>query len=230
MYNKSMIKIGHRGAAGYEPENTLASFKKALQLGVDGVEFDVYALRDGTVVVMHDKKVDRTTNGKGSVTEKSLQELKQLDAGKGEKIPTLQEVLDVVDGHAQVNIELKGEQTAGPVANIIKDYVQHKGWKYNDFFVSSFNHKELKRFKELLPNVKIGVLIIGLLVRFDQYKKIDAYSVNMFSKLIRKSTVEKAHKHGLKVYAYTVNTEKEIEKMKNFQVDGIISDYPDRIK
>ena len=115
-----MIRIGHRGAMGYEPENTLRSFKKALALKVDMIEFDVYVCKTGEVVVIHDDKVDRTTNGKGYVVQKTLQELTSLDAGKGEKIPLLEEALDCINKKVQVNIELKGEGTAEPVYKIIQ--------------------------------------------------------------------------------------------------------------
>src|SRR5260221_725361 len=107
-----MLVFGHRGAMGYEPENTLRSFEKAIELGVTMIELDVFVLQDGSVVAIHDPVLNRTTNGNGIVTNKSLQEIKMLDAGKGEKIPTLQEVLDVVARRVRVNIELKGKNTA----------------------------------------------------------------------------------------------------------------------
>ncbi len=99
-YNNNMITIGHRGASGYEPENTLVSFKKALALGVDAVELDVHLSKDGYVVVIHDKWVNRTTNGMGLIAHKTFNEFKKLDAGNGEKIPTLPEVLELVDRKA----------------------------------------------------------------------------------------------------------------------------------
>lgn len=228
-----MLRYGHRGARGYAPENTLASIKKALELGVDGIEFDVYALYDGTVIVIHDKTVDRTTNGKGDIEKKTLKEIKQLDAGNKEKIPTLHEVLDVVNRKAIVNIELKGKGTAMPVANIINTYVKEKAWKYNDFLVSSFNHQELQAFNKILPQVRIGVLITfinRIFLQPERYKKdFSAYSLHLWEKFTTKSVVKKIHKHGLKVFVYTVNEETSIEKMKTFGVDCIISDYPDRI-
>lgn len=226
-----MQNIAHRGASGYEPENTLASFKKALSLGVDGIELDVYALQDGTVVVIHDETVDRTTDGSGNVIDKSLAEIKKLDAGDGEKIPTLSEVLDLINRKVCVHIELKGENTAKPVSSIIKEYVSKKNWKYSDFFVSSFDHNELKSFKNLLPQVGIGALIIGVIKKLDSYKNdMDAESVNIWFHLARKSDIKKAHDIGLKVLVYTVNSKKDIEKMKLYGVDGIITNYPDRVK
>ncbi|MEM3426627.1 MAG: glycerophosphodiester phosphodiesterase family protein, partial [Thermoproteota archaeon] len=101
----SVLKIGHRGARFYEPENTLRSFRKALELGVDAVELDVRRTRDGELVVIHDAEVDRTTNGKGLVRELTLEEIRRLDAGKGEKIPTLEEALDFLDGRVKILIE-----------------------------------------------------------------------------------------------------------------------------
>ncbi len=119
-----MLKIGHRGAMGYAPENTLGSFAKALELGVDGIELDVHVCKSGEVVVIHDERVDRTTNGKGQVKEMTLKELKELDAGKGERIPTLEEVLDFVDRRAFIDIELKAEGIGNSVADIVRKYIQ----------------------------------------------------------------------------------------------------------
>jgi glycerophosphoryl diester phosphodiesterase len=225
-----MLKIGHRGASGYAPENTLASFKKAVEIGVDGVELDVRITKDGELVVIHDAWVNRITNGWGRVSEKTLNELKQLDAGNGEKIPTLQEVLDLINRKVQVHIELKGKNTARPVAKIIEEYIKKKGWKYNDFFVSSFNHNELMIFKRKIPQIKIGALIVGVFIHYDRYIALGAYSINMWSKLVRKPVVENAHKRGLKVFVYTVNSEEEMERMKNLGVEGIFTNFPDRMK
>ena len=157
-----MLKIGHRGAMGHEPENTLCSFQKALELGVDMIELDVYVLKTGELVVIHDDKVDRTTNGHGYVIDKSFKEIRSLDAGQGEKIPTLNEVFGLVDKKVPINVELKGEGTAIPVAKLIEQYINDKGWTEEHFLVSSFDHPELKKFKELKPNIRIGALITGI--------------------------------------------------------------------
>lgn len=226
-----MLVFAHRGASGYAPENTLASFEKALEMGADGIELDVRLTKDGHVVVMHDPLVMRTTKRFGSIAGKTLKNLQQLDAGKGEKIPTLQEVLDLVHKKAQVHIELKGKGTPTPVANIITEYIQKKKWSYSDFVVSSFHHNELREFKKLLPQVQIGALIIGCNIEFDKYiKEFDAYSINMWSQLIKKSTVEEAHKRGFKIFAYTVNTISGASNMEKLRVDGIFTNYPDRVR
>ncbi len=225
-----IIKIGHRGAMGYAPENTLKSFKKALELNVDAVELDVYVCKSGELVVLHDNKVDRTTNGKGYIAEKTLDELKTLDAGGGEKIPLLSEVFDIIDKQVKINIELKGISTAKPVYELIENYVKNKSWKYDDFIISSFNHYELKKFKELNPNIKIGALIAGIPIGFAEFaKKINADSVNLCIEFINQEFVDDAHKRGLKVYVQTVNDLDDIKRMKNLNVDGIFSNFPDRL-
>lgn len=228
--SKSFIKIGHRGAMGYEPENTLLSFKKALELGVDAIELDVYVCKTGELVVIHDDKVDRTTNGGGYVMEKTFDELRKLDAGKGEKIPTLSEVLDLVNRKVKVNIELKGVGTAKPVSDLVKYYVGNKGWNFDDFIVSSFNHYELKEFSALSPNVKIGVLIVGIPLGFAEFaEKLNAYSVNLCVEFINQEFVDDAHKRGMKVFVWTVNDLDEIKRIKSLGVDGIFSNFPDRL-
>ena len=119
-----VLRIGHRGAAGHAPENTLLSLNKAMELGCDMTEIDVHICASGEVVVIHDDVVDRTTDGTGAVSELSLDELKSLDAGKGEKISTLNKVLSSLKGRISLNIEFKGEGTPEPVFGIVKD----SGW------------------------------------------------------------------------------------------------------
>ena len=225
-----LIRIGHRGACGYEPENTLASFKKAIELDVDMVEFDVCVCKSGEIVVIHDDKVDRTTNGKGYVIGKTLEELRTLDAGNGEKIPTLIEVLDLIERKVKVNIELMGRGIAKSVSEIINEYVSKNGWHYEDFFVSSFNHYELQKFSQINSDVKIGALIYGIpLGRTEFVEELNSYSVNPSLEFVDKEFVEDAHKRGLKVFVYTVNDPDDIERMKKMGVDGLFSDFPDRL-
>ncbi len=215
---------------GYEPENTLASFKKALNLGVDMVELDVYVLKTGELVVIHDDRVDRTTNGQGYVADKTFAEIRSLDAGKGEKIPTLNEVFNLIDRKVPINIELKGAGTAGPVAKLIGEYISEHGWTNDDFLVSSFNHRELKKFKDLKPTIRIGALITGIPIGYAEFaQKLGAYSLNPSLEFISQEYVDDAHKRGLKVLVYTVNEKDDIKKMMELGVDGLFSNYPDRI-
>ena len=227
---RMILKIGHRGAVGYEPENTLLSFKKALELNVNMIELDVHVCKTGEVVVIHDDKVDRTTDGKGYVAKKTFQKIRTLDAGKGQKIPTLQEVLDMVNRKAKINIELKGKGTAKPVFGIIEKYVKEKAWLYDDFLISSFNRHELQKFYQLNPKVRLGILIGRTAVGFERIaKKIHAYSVNAKMELVNKNFVDDARKKGLRVFVWTVNDFKDMERMKLLEVDGICSDFPDRL-
>ena len=215
---------------GYEPENTLLSFKKALELNVDMIELDVHVCKTGEVVVIHDDKVDRTTDGKGYVAKKTFQKIRTLDAGKGQKIPILQEVLDMVDRKAKINIEFKGKGTAKPVFGIIEKYVKEKRWSYDDFLISSFNRHELQKFYQLNPKVRLGILIGRTAVGFERIaKKIHAYSVNAKMELVNKNFVDDARKKGLRVFVWTVNDFKDMERMKLLEVDGICSDFPDRL-
>jgi len=228
--NKTFLKIGHRGAAGYAPENTIASFKKALSLGVDAIELDVYVCASGELVVIHDDRVDRTTNGNGYVVDKNLEELRILDAGSKEKIPLLEEVLDLIDNKVIVNIELKGTKTAELVSQIIHKYIKEKNWDKANFLVSSFNHPELKLFKKLMPEIKIGALLTGIPESYAEFgEKLGAYSVNLSMEFIDQKFVDDAHKRGLKVFIWTVNESDDIEKMKVLDVDGMFSNFPDKL-
>lgn len=225
-----MIKIGHRGAMGYEPENTLISFKRALDLKVDMIELDVYACKTKELVVIHDDKVDRTTNGKGWVTEMTFEELRSLDAGRGEKIPTLEEVFNLVDRKAKINVELKGPETAKPVLSLIDNYVNSKSFSYDDFLISSFNHYELAKAKKINPGIKIGALITGIPIEYAKFgQDLGAYSVNLCREFINQEFVNDAHKRGLKALVWTVNDHDEIKRMKDLGVDGIFSNFPDRL-
>ncbi len=227
---KTMIKIGHRGACGYEPENTLRSFAKAITLGVDIIELDVHVCKSGEVVVIHYDKVDYTTNGNGYVYEKTLDELQSLDAGQGEIIPTLEEVLNLIDRQVKVNIELKKPDTVQSVAHIIERYVHKKGWSYDDFLVSSFNHYALQQFHALLPQVDIGALLIGIPIGFADFaQKVNASIVVVAFHFINQDFVDDAHNREMKVFVFTVNDKDDIQRIKALGVDGIISDYPDRL-
>lgn len=228
--DKKILKIGHRGAMGHEPENTLRSFKKALALNVDAIELDVYVCKTGELVVIHDDKIDRTTNGTGYTEDKTFTELRQLDAGKGELIPTLEEVLDLVDKRVIVNIELKGRNTAVATYQIIDKYIKNHGWNELDFMVSSFDHPELNKFKHLCPQIPIGALLEGIPLTYAECAvQLNAQSINLSIDFVNQEFVNDAHDKGLKVYVYTVNDSDDIAKIKNLNVDGIFGNFPERL-
>lgn len=224
-----MLYIGHRGAMGYEPENTLRSIKKALELGVDGIEIDVYNV-ENQLVVIHDRDLSRTTNGMGKVEESSFAYLRSLDAGKGEQIPTLEEVIQTVNRQAIINIELKGSKTAKLAVDLILDYLQ-QGWSYEDFLVSSFNHYELNQVRLLDPQIKRGMLIYGLPWGYVEIaEKLLADIIISSLDYVDSRLVNTAHQRQFFVWVYTVNQPQDIIKMRQLGVDGIFTNYPDILR
>ncbi len=223
-----MFVIGHRGAMGYEPENTLASFRKALELGIPFVELDVYFV-DGHLVVFHDRRLERTTNGQGLLIEQNFTHLRTLDAGKGEKIPTLPEVFAVVGDRTGLNIELKGPDTVEPVVDFISSQQQMSRPK-EQFLVSSFKREILIRARQLDPRILLGVLVNGPLQdHMDFASELKAYAIHLPLSEVDEPMVKEAHNQGLKVFVYTVNEIADLEKMNETGVDGVFSDYPDRV-
>lgn len=224
-----MLCIGHRGAMGHEPENTLLSIRKAIALGVDGIEIDVFNVEDNLIVI-HDRSLARTTNGTGYLENYSFANLRSLDAGKGEQVPTLPEVLATVDRQAIVNIELKGSNTAQLVCKLITEYLQ-RGWSETDFVVSSFNHYELNQFKAICPVIKIGMLISGLPWKYLRAaQELQADIVILGLDYVTSEVVNSVHQQNLPVWVYTVNEPEDISLMKKLEVDGVFSNYPERIK
>jgi glycerophosphoryl diester phosphodiesterase len=219
--------IGHRGALGYEPENTLRSFRRAIELGADMVELDVWTLPSGEVVIMHDHTVDRTTDGYDYLVKLSFEAVRSLDAGKGERVPTLEEALDVIDGEVPVNIELKGRSTAGAVAEIIERYMAEHGWKREDFLVSSFNHPELRAFKMLMPEIDIAALMDGVPLTYAAFaEELGCVAVNPGHEFVNEDYVTDAHRRGLKVLVWTVDDPDEVHRMMDLGVDGIFTNLP----
>lgn len=223
-----MLKIGHRGACGHEPENTLRSFRRAMELGVDGVELDVHICASGEPVVIHDETLERTTNGTGRVALKALAELKTFDAGKGERIPTLQEAINLIDRKIRIFIELKDDNAVAPVVKLIERSVK-KGWKYEQLMIIAFNHHLLLAAKKLNPDIQTGALLVGIPATYAQCAvDAKAQAINPAVGFVNKAFVDDAHRRGLKVFCWTVNTPVQIAKARQAGVDGIMGDYPDR--
>lgn len=225
-----MLKIGHRGAAAYVAENTLESIQKAMELGVDGIEIDVHLCASGELVVFHDVTLDRITNGSGEISEWTLDELKVLLVNDQFKIPTLTEVLDLIDRKCLVNIELKGMNTATDTYNLIKHYIQYKGWAYDHFIVSSFQHHELETIYKLDQNILLGVLTKANIKEAIEFAAtINAYAIHPNYAIVSKRNIQVVQDYGYKVFVWTVNMIDTIKRMKKYGVDGIISDKPDRL-
>jgi len=225
-----MIVFGHQGAPGYAPENTLLSFEEAIRRGTDWIELDVHWVND-ELLVIHDYRLDRTTNGHGIIYKQALEYIRSLDAGQGEKIPFLHEVFDKVDRRVGINIELKSNGTARSVMALVDHYIQKYGWSIDDFMISSFNHFELKTVREINPDIIIGILLYGVPLDFDAIMQlIRPNSINISIDFISQDIVNIIHEKGLQVFVYTVNFTDEIQWMIDLNVDGVFTDYPDRVK
>lgn len=225
-----MIKISHRGLMGCAPENTLLSFKKSLNANFQIVELDVYVCKSGELVVIHDEKLNRTSDSSGYVEQFTLSELKNVNAGEGEYIPSLSEVLNLINRKQKVNIELKGIGTAKAVFDIIEHYVDEKSWSYEDFIVSSFNHVELYEFKAMNDKIYLGMLISCIPIDYAKIASdLGVQSINLSLEFISKKFVDDAHTRGLDVFVWTVNYKDDYLKMKELGVDGVFTNYPEFI-
>ncbi|SFB03068.1 glycerophosphoryl diester phosphodiesterase [Flavobacterium swingsii] len=219
-----MLKIGHRGAKGYVAENTLASFQKAIELKVDGIELDVHLSSDGEIMVIHDETIDRTTSGNGLVKNFTSLELKQFG------IPTLTEVLDLMNHHFFVNIELKSNDSVGKVITLIEKQVSEKNWNYNSFMISSFLWTDLEVVSQTNNQIKIGVLTEDSIEKALTFaREIKAFSINPYFKLLNSENVKLMHNEGFQIHTWTVNSPEDITFAKSLHVDAIISDFPDKI-
>lgn len=228
--------IGHRGAAGHAPENTLVSFQKALELGVDAVECDVHLSKDGEVVVIHDETVERTTNGSGYVKDLTTAELQRLDAGKlfdayrGERIPLLREVCQLIRGQAGLVLEIKNGPFwyPGIEAKVVQILEQEN--MVENTIVIAFDHPTVKRIKALQPQLTTGILFACAFV--DPWAVIaqaDADAFHPQYKLVTSEMVAEAHQRGYLVNLWTINEPAHIRQWQQYGVDGIASDYPDRL-
>jgi glycerophosphoryl diester phosphodiesterase len=227
-----ILIVGHRGASGHVPENTLAAFEKAVALKADAVELDVWPDKNGVPVVIHDASLARTAGVKNDVHSMTAEELARYH------VPSLDKVLTLVQGKLTVFIELKGK-TENTVAEVIHRKAE-QGWNYGQLVVIGFDHDQLKRLKTAHPAIKTGVSFSREMLEkvprsaqadhmIDAAKSVAASAINPDYRLVNAETVRKAHEAGLKVNVWTVNAPRDIKAMIAFNVDAIISDYPDRV-
>ena len=229
--NSKIITIGHRGAKGHIAENTIASIQKAIELNVDTIEIDVFRCASGELVVFHDQTLDELTDGKGFIEQMTLDSIKQFRVLGKEPIPTLKEVMDLIDGRVQLNIELKGTQTAELTSKLINTYFAKTNWDSKDVFISSFNWEELELFYKINKEVAIAVLTEDdPLDAIPVAKTLDAFAINPDYVYLTPQNIKKMQKAGLKIYPWTVNEPKDIVRMIEFGVDGIITDFPERVQ
>ncbi|WNM63886.1 glycerophosphodiester phosphodiesterase [Candidatus Nitrospira neomarina] len=220
-----LLRIGHRGAAGHAPENTLAALELAIKYGVDMVEFDVRRTADGALVLLHDDSVDRTTNGVGKIEELSLSVLRALDAGGGERIPLLEEALACLSGRAGAMIELKVRGIAADVCALVKA-ADFQG----TVIYASFFHEELLPVRRLIGDAFTLALIEDVPIPFTAFATAaQATHVGVALNVVTPALVQALQAKDIKVFVYTVDEPDDIARMKRLEVDGIISNFPDRI-
>lgn len=226
------LVIAHRGGKVWAPENTLFAFKQSIEAGVDAIELDIQKVQTGELVVFHDQELSRTTNGFGSVAACSLDEIKRLSAGawfdarfKEEKVPTLEEVLDLVSGQVTLNIEIKNlphsyEDIEEDLLALLEPY-------NGPVIVSSFDHRVLKRLK---GRVETALLMVGAPYSVSEYcNELGATYFHCQKDHINEDVLEEAHKGGVKVFTWVANTEREWSRLMKLEVDGIISDDPENL-
>lgn len=221
--------IGHRGARGHAPENTLLSIETGIRLGADMIEFDVQVCQD-ELVVIHDPRLERTTNGAGRVDHVQLDYLRSLDAGSGQRIPTLREVLALVGGRVPLNVEIKSAGGTGArIAAALREAMSGV-WSPHKFLVSSFHLPELYEFKQAAPEIPIAALVCGIPLNWAACAtELGAEALNISEEFVDRRLIHDAHSRGLKVYAYTVNHPQDMALLRTQGIDGVFSDYPDRV-
>ncbi len=229
----------HRGARSQAPENTLAAFRRAFELGADGVELDVMCCGTGELVVFHDYEVSRLTTGKGKTGELSLQVLKSLDVGShfspqfaGEPPPTLPEVLDALPPTASINIEIKNEaiRSAGEEQIVVKLIRQYH--LLDRAIVSSFNPFVLRRVRKLDPHIRIGYLHEAHPRLYLRPKAVSTWlrpnAVHPEFTVVTSEMIRRAHQRGVAVHAWTVNEVEVMRRLIEWGVDALITDFPER--
>jgi len=245
--NKQPLIIAHRGGANLVPENTLAGFKNAINLGVDMIEIDVHLSKDSNIIVIHDGKIDRTTDGSGEIKNMTLSEIKKYDAGswfsesfRNERVPTLDETFNIINGKAILLIEIKDgdERYPGLEKKVVESIHKHNanGWTV----VQSFNKNSILRIKKMDPSIITYYLVSS---KFDDLYSSIIEKINVGEKIKKQfdgiapryshldfRKVETMHKAGFKVFTWTVDDPKDMAEMINIKVDGIITNSPDKLK
>lgn len=235
-----ILKIGHRGAAGYCPENTFASFERAIEMGANYIEIDVQMTKDGKLAVIHDTTVNRTTNGKGRIIDLTFNELKKLDAGSwfheqfnGARIPELGETLDRFAGRVGLLIELKKPSLYPSIEEMIANELIKRDLctGKDNLIVQSFDRNSMKKFHSLVPAVPIGILVkyLGPGLSNKELRKMAEYSsfINPKITIANKRLLKRIHHYGMKAIIWTIRSRKEASRMKKLKPDGMVTDYLD---
>jgi len=232
------LRIAHRGASGHCPENTRAAFLRAIELGADMVELDCQMTRDGAVVVIHDETLERTTSGRGRVIDRTLKEIQALDAGSwfsprfaGEEVPTLEDVTALLRGKVGLNLEIKGDDQPGRLEiQCVGTLVSMRFFEQTVF--SSFSARRMRMLRELSAEARIAILLDAGQSWSDGFAlaaELAAEAVHPERSLVKRELVDAAHERGLEVRVWPVNDLGKMEAFLDMGVDGIFTDYPDRL-
>ena len=218
---------------GHVLENTIESVQKAIELNVDGIEIDIFKSKTGELVVYHDPFLSRLSNSNAFIEQISLDSIKKIELIGGYFIPTLKEIVDIIPEKIFLNIELKGQDTAFETNKIIINHLNTYNFPISKFIISSFRWDELKKIRSFNKDIPIAILVDSLYKIDDAIKlakQINAVALNLNKEFITKKIVNKIQSKNIKVYPYTINTPRNIRKMRSMGVDAIITDYPERIK
>ena len=218
---------------GHVLENTIESVQKAIELNVDGIEIDVFKSKTGELVVYHDPFLSRLSNSNAFIEQISLDSIKKVELMGGYFIPTLKEIVDIIPEKIFLNIELKGQDTSFETNKIITNYLKTYNFPASKFIISSFRWDELKKIRRINKDIPIAILVDSLNKIDDAIKlakQINAVALNPNKNFITKEIVNKIQSNNIKVYPYTINTPRNIRRVRSMGVDAIITDYPERIK
>ena len=218
---------------GHVLENTIESVQKAIELNVDGIEIDVFKSKTGELVVYHDPFLSRLSNSNAFIEQISLDSIKKIELIGGYFIPTLKEIVDIIPEKIFLNIELKGQDTSFETNKIITNYLKTYNFPVSKFIISSFRWDELKKIRSINKDTPIAILVDSLYKIDDAIKlakQINAVALNPNKNFITKEIVNKIQSNNIKVYPYTINTPRNIRRVRSMGVDAIITDYPERIK
>jgi len=229
------LVIAHRGSSKEAPENTIAAFRLALEQGCDGIELDIHLSADRRVIVCHDATIDRTTNGTGAILDMTAAQLQQYDAGSwfgesfaGERLPLLDEVLDLVSASIGINIEIKCYQHPDVIGTVL-ELLQSRN-RLDSVFFSSFSHDCMVNLKQAAPSARVGLLYdkdaaADCLSYFNR-QQVDGYSLHPHQACVDGAYIEAAKRQGLQIYPWTVDDPERLQELIRSGASGIITNRP----
>lgn len=222
--------FGHRGAAGYKRENTLASFRYALELNVDGIEFDVRLSKDGVPVIIHDECLSRTMQREGIVGDLTLREIQASDS-IDDRVPSLKEVLRNIGNSALINVELKEANATDASVRVLNELLDLNTITRNQLLITAFDWEAIARVRKLDPRLPVGLLYKGIPTDsiWEFAKEYNAKSINLDLDSVTPAFVKRAHAEDLQVMIFTVNAADDAKRLRAMGVDAIFSDVPDRV-